>query len=100
MALGVLGEEFAGGIKMGVFANTGEDVENLAAIGAGVLNAVGGDYWQAMLLREIAETLVHALFAAKEMPLDFDLNIFAAERVDQRLRADGKTLGSACALAC
>ena len=43
MALGVLGEAFAGSIEMGVLADTGKNVEDLAAIGARVLDAVGGD---------------------------------------------------------
>src|SRR5437764_11714651 len=48
-----------------------------------------------MLFREIAELLVHALFAADEMALDFDVNIFAAEGIDKKLGAIRWTLGSA-----
>ena len=83
MAFGVLGKEFAGGIEMGVFADAGEDVENLAAVRARILDAVRRDHTQAMLFRQIAELLVHALFAAKKMPLNFDVDVFAAEGVDK-----------------
>src|SRR5205085_7562342 len=95
MALGILGEEFARGIEMGVFADAGENVEDLAAIAARVSDAVCGDDGQAMLFCQIAELLVHALFAADEMALDFDVNIFAAEGVDKTLRAIRWTLGGA-----
>ena len=46
-------------------------------------------------MREIAELLVHAIFAAKEMALDFDVNVFAAEDVEQELGMFSRTLGSA-----
>jgi hypothetical protein len=82
MALGILSEEVAGGIEMGVFADAGEHVEDLAAVGARVLDAVGGDHTQAMVFGQIAELLVDAIFAAEEMALDFDVNVFAPEDVD------------------
>src|SRR2546423_11407138 len=95
MALGVLSEEFAGGIEMSVFADAGENVEDLAAIGPRILDAVRGDYRQTMLFGEIAQLLVHALFTAEEMTLDFDVDVFAADGVDETLGAITLTLGSA-----
>ena len=40
---------------MGVFADAGEDVENLAATGARILHAVRGDNRQPIMFRQIAE---------------------------------------------
>jgi hypothetical protein len=82
ITLGVLGKEFPGGVEMSVFADAGEDIENLAAGGARVLDAVGGDHWEAMRFREVAELLVGAIFSAEEMALDFHVDVFAAERID------------------
>jgi len=82
MALGVLREEFASRIEMGVLADAGENVEDLPAVWACVLDAVRGDDPQAKLFRQIAELLVQAVFATEEMPLDFNVNVFAAERID------------------
>src|SRR3954470_659672 len=94
MALGVLSEQFAGGIKMRVFADAGENVEDLATVSTRVLNAVRRDDWQTMLLRKIAELLVQVIFAAHEVALDFDVNVFAAEGIDQKLGVVGRILGS------
>jgi hypothetical protein len=94
MALGILGEKFAGGIEMGVFSDTGENVEDLPAIGTRVLDAVRGDHLEAMLFREIAELPVPLVFATKEVALDFGVNVFAAEDVDQKLRAVCEIPGS------
>ena len=60
MSLGVLSEEFAGGIEMGVLADAGENVEDLTALGTRVLNAIRGDDLQAMLFCQIAELLIDA----------------------------------------
>ncbi len=100
MTLGVLSKEFARGIEMSVLADAGENVEDLSAIRARVLDAVRGNQRQAMLFREIAKPLVHAFFAAEEVALDFDVNVVAAEGVDQKLGVVASTLGSARALAC
>jgi hypothetical protein len=82
MALGVLSQEFTGRIEMGVLADAGKNVENLATIRARILNTVRRDDPEAMLFRQIAELLVDPIFTAEEMPLDFHVNIFAAEDVD------------------
>jgi hypothetical protein len=71
MALGILGEEFAGGIEMSVFADAGENVEDLAPAGARVLDAVRGDDRQPKLFSQVAELLIDAIFASEEMPRQF-----------------------------
>ena len=48
-----------------------------------------------MLLHQIAEPLINAILAAEEMALNFDVNIFAMEDVDKKLRAISRTLGRA-----
>src|SRR3954466_3788289 len=48
-----------------------------------------------MLLGEIRELLIHAIFAPDEMTLDLDVNVFAADGVDEKLRVFRGTLGSA-----
>jgi hypothetical protein len=82
MTFRVLSEEFAGGIEMGVLADAGENIEHLPATGAGVLDPVGGDNRQAKLFRKIAKLLVDPLFAAQKVALDFNVDVFLAERVD------------------
>jgi len=95
MSLRIAGQEFARGVEMGVLADTGEDVENLAAIRAGILHAVRGNNRQAEMFRQIAEFLVTAIFPAEKMPLNFDVDVIAAEDADKSLRTFGKTPGSA-----
>src|SRR3954471_18278509 len=48
-----------------------------------------------MLFGEIRELLVHAILAPDEMTLDFDVNVLAAEGVDEKLRVLSGTLGRA-----
>jgi hypothetical protein len=86
MALGVLGKEFARGIEMSVLADTGENVEDLPAIRARILDAVRGDNREPMLFPQIAELLVHTFFAAQKMALDFDPDIVPTKNIDQMLR--------------
>ena len=95
MSLRVLGEEFASSIEVGVFADTGENVDNFAAVRFRVLDAVSGDEPERKLMRKIDQLPVSLLFAANEMTLQFYENIFAAERVDQKLEAIRGILGSA-----
>src|SRR5438445_9942529 len=86
---------------MGVFTNAGENIEHFAPVGLGVLNPIRGQDRQSICARNIDKLLVHSFFATNEMPLNFDENIFAPERVDKSpsrtgtLRAILKTLGSA-----
>src|SRR5438874_8683129 len=95
MALGILGEESAGEIEMSVLANAGENIEHLASVGLGVLHAIGGDDRQTKFRGEIEQRAIHAFLPAQKMPLNFDVNIFAAECVDQSLRARFAAPGTA-----
>ena len=100
MALGVLGQQSASRIEMSVLANAGEDIEHFASVGFRILDAVRRDNRQAMRPRKIDKVPVQLFLPANEMPLDFDENIFASERVDQNPRAIFCILGSARAPAC
>ena len=82
MAFGILREQFAGGIKMRVFANTGENIQDFASVRLGVLHTVCSDERQSMRARQIDQFSINAFFAANEMALKFNENVFAAERVD------------------
>ena len=82
MAFGILREQFAGGIEMGVFANTGENIQDFASVRPGVLHTVCRDERQSMRARQIDQFSINAFFAANEMALKFDENVFASERVD------------------
>jgi hypothetical protein len=82
MAFGILREQFAGGIKMGVFANTCENIQDFASIRPGVLHTVCSDEAQSMRSRQIDQFSITSFFAANEMALKFNENVFAAERVD------------------
>src|SRR5205809_2939403 len=86
MTLGVLSQEFAGGIEMGVFPDAGEDVEDLASIWACILDTIGRNDGQGKLSRQIAQSLIDAIFASQEMALDLDVHVFAAKGVDWKLR--------------
>ena len=82
MAFGILREQFAGGIKMRVFANTGENIQNFASVRLGVLHTVCSDERQSMRARQIDQFSINAFFAANEMALKFNKNVFAAEGID------------------
>ena len=62
---------------MGVFANTGENIENLTAVRPGILNAIRGQERQLIMRRKINKLSVQPIFAPQTMPLDFHENIFA-----------------------
>ena len=95
MTLGILGKQFAGGIEMRVFANAGENIQHLASVRLGVFHAVCGEERQLMRARKIDQFAVNPFFAANEMPLKFDKNIFVSEDVDQKFGAMFRVLGSA-----
>ena len=82
MTLGILREQFAGGIKMHVFANTGENIQDFAPVGLGILHTVCSDERQSMRVRQIDQLSINAFFAANEMALKFDKNVFPAKRID------------------
>ena len=95
MAFGILCKQFAGGIEICVFANTGENIQDFASVRPGVLHTVCSDERQLMRARQIDQFSIDAFFAANEMTLKFDENVFAAECIDQKLSAIRGTLGSA-----
>ena len=82
MAFGILREQFAGGIKMRVFANTGKNIQNFASVRTGVLHTVCSDERQSIRARQIDQFSINAFFAANEMALKLNKNIFAAEGID------------------
>ena len=84
VAFGVLREETAGGVEMGVFADAGEDVENFAAARSGVLHAVAGDHREAKFPGEIEQGAIGSFFTAHEVPLNLHVNVVVAETVEQR----------------
>src|SRR4029078_346035 len=95
MAFGISGEQFAGCIKMRVFANTGENIQDFASVRPGVLHTVCSDERQSMRARQIDQFSINAFFTANEMARKLDKNIFAAEDVDQKPSAVCGTVGSA-----
>jgi len=82
MALGISRDQFASDVEMRVFANTGENIQDLAAVGLGVLHTVCSDDRQSMCARQIDQFSINAFFAANEMPLKFNENIIGAECID------------------
>src|SRR6266481_9094854 len=94
MTLGILGKQFAGGVEMRVFANAGENVQHLASVRLRVLHAVCGDERQLIRARKLDQFAIDAVFAANEVPLKFDKNIFVSEDVDETSRAMFRVLGS------
>src|SRR5438045_1804535 len=95
MAFGILCEQFAGGIEMCVFANTGENIQDFASVRPGVLHTVCSDKRQLMRARQIDQFSINAFLAANEMALKFNKNIFPAEDIDEKSRTVCGTLGSA-----
>src|SRR5437588_5971635 len=85
---------------MGVLADAGENIEHFAAGRFRVLNAVRRDDRQSIRPGKIDQLSIDLLFAAKEMPLNLDENIFATEHIDEKSRAILRILGSAGAFAC
>jgi hypothetical protein len=100
MPLAVAGEKFSDGIEMRVLANAGENIDDLAAVRGRILDAVRSEKRQMITVRQIDQPTIDLFFAADEVPLKFNENIFAAESIDKKLRAISKILGSARALAC
>src|SRR6266571_4558470 len=95
MSLAVLGQQFSRNIEVSVFANTGENIENFAAVGLGVLNAIRGQERQSIIIRKIDKFVVNAFLSAQKMPLKFHKHILATESVDQKSRAIRDVLGNA-----
>ena len=80
---------------MRVLANAGENIQHFTSVRLRVLHAVGGDQRQSIRMRQIDQFAIDSFFAANEMPLDFDENVFAPESVDQKFSAVCRILGSA-----
>src|ERR1700730_1354240 len=85
---------------MSVFSNAGEDIDDLASVRFGILDAVRRQDRQSIMRGQIDKLTIHSFFSAKKMPLNLDINIFAAKSVDQKSCAIRRILGSARALAC
>src|SRR5436189_2844689 len=71
---------------MGMIADAGEDIEDLAAIGTRVTNAVGCEQWQVCLIGESNEETVEAIFTASMMPLQFNIDLIVPERLDKTVQ--------------
>src|SRR5438132_12144935 len=83
---------------MSVLADAGKNIEDLPAVGTGVLHAIRRHEWQPEFRSEIDQRFIDALFVAQEMALDLDVDIVATEEVDKKLDPICPTLGSARAL--
>src|SRR5207249_4565149 len=79
----VLFEQFAGGIKMGVMPNAGEDIQYLATKGLCVKHAIGGQQWQVVLRSQLTERFHSRFFAAKLVALDFNEEMLRAENAQE-----------------
>src|SRR6266480_3075385 len=82
MPLAVSSEQFPSGIQVRVFANTGENIENLPAVRPGILHAICRQDRQSIGAREIEKLTVNAFFSAKEVSLDLYINVITTKSVD------------------
>ena len=64
---------------MRVLADTGEDIENFTPVGFGILHSVGREQWEIVRAGDVDQVTISTFFAANEVTLDFDVNIFAPE---------------------
>ena len=78
-----------------MLANAGENIQHLASGRFGILHPIGRDQSQSKFRGEINQRPINPIFAPQKMPLNFDIRILAAERIDQKLRAVLSGLGSA-----
>ena len=69
----------ARGIKMGVFADAGENVEHFAAGRGGMLHAIGREQRKPMMLRQLDQLAVDKFFAPDEMSLQLDINAIGSK---------------------
>jgi hypothetical protein len=67
---------------MGVFANTGENIEDLSPVRSGILHTVRGQDRQSIMRGKIDKLLINAFLSAQKMSLNFNKNIFPAEDVN------------------
>ena len=82
MAFGILRKQFPCSIQMGVFANAGENIQDLASVRLRVLHAIRGEERQSIRTRKIDKLAIDALLSANEMSLDFHEDIFATKGID------------------
>src|ERR1700731_1336917 len=94
MAFGILSKQFSGAIEMGVLANAGEHIHDLASVRFGVLHPISSEERQVIMPREIDQRRIRLCVVAQKMPLQFDENIFVSKSVDQKLSAIRGILGS------
>ena len=87
MALGIAAQQAAGVREHTVMANAGEDIQQLALLGQRVRDAISSQQRQLQLSRDGHRSLVARFLFAAEMALQFDVNIFPAERAAKLLHA-------------
>src|SRR5437764_14192234 len=87
MPLRVERETATSRIEMSMFANTGKDIEHLSALWGGVLHAIGSEKRKVKGIREVNQMFVSPIFPTHQMPLDFDEDVIAAKRLDEKLCA-------------
>ena len=73
-------------VELGVVADGGEEVEDLAVVCGGVADAVGGEHRQLQRTCDAKRRLVAPLFLALAVPLQFDVDILAAEDARRAVR--------------
>ena len=62
-------------------ANAGEDVQHFALVRKRMADAIGGQQRQRQFARDLQRRLIARFFLAAEMPLQFDIDILAAEKI-------------------
>jgi len=69
----------ARGIKMGVFADAGKNVEHFAAERGGMLHTIGCEQRKPMMLRQLDQLAVDTFFAPNEMSLQLDISAIGSK---------------------
>ncbi len=72
---------------MRVVSDAGEYVQNRPLGFRCVEHAIGGEEWNAQLLRQFDAGFIGTLFAANVVALDFDEEIFAAKNIAEMFDA-------------
>src|SRR5882724_176548 len=95
MSFAVSGEQFPCSIQMRMFANTGENIEDLSPVRSGILHTVRSQDRQSIMRGKIDKLLINTFLSANEMALKFNKNILTSECLDQKMHALREILGSA-----
>jgi hypothetical protein len=66
---------------MRVFPNAAKNIQHLASVGFCILHAICDEQWQPICARKIDQFAIDAFFAANEMSLKFNKNIFVAKNI-------------------